>query len=209
MSPVIEETRLVAQFALGLVFLLSASGKLLRPAAFARGVTEYRILPESLGFGFGLLLIPVELLLAVSHLTGWQLALAAPAGLAALASFAVAVAVNLGRGRVLPCYCFGGRGGETISARTMARLLLLLAAELLVLTDPALFRTSQFVYPGRAANLSELGLLFFWATFLLVAGLWLLSVTDLMELLRPCPTCGSRTAKAEADPGRRETGGAS
>jgi hypothetical protein len=195
----IDEARLVAQLAIGLVFLLSASAKLLNPAGFARGVVEYQVLPESLAYIAGLLLIPLEVFLAVSHLSGWMLAFAVPAGLGALVAFAAAVAINLRRGRALPCYCFGGEGGETISARALARLLLLLACELFVLTDPALFGRSQLVYPGRLASFSELGLALFWATFLLVAALWVLSVTDVIELLRP----GAREVRAGSNPAGR------
>jgi hypothetical protein len=194
----IDETRLVVQLAIGLIFLLSAPGKLLNPSGFARGVMEYQVLPESLAYGVGLLLIPLEVFLAVSHLTGWLLAFAVPIGLAMLASFATAVAVNLRRGRVLPCYCFGGYGGETIAGGTLARLLLLFAGELLLLADPSLFMTGQLVYPDRITSFSELGLTLFWAMFLLVVGFWFLSVTDVIKLSRPCRTCGARAAGADS-----------
>jgi len=181
----LDETRLVLQLAIGLVFLLSACGKLLNPHGFARGVMDYQVLPNSLAYGVGLVLIPVEVLLAVSHLSGWLLAFAVPLALAILASFAAAVAVNLRRRRVLPCYCFGDHGGETISRRSLIRLLLLVAGELLLLANPTLFATSQLVYPHRLAGFSDLGLVLFWAIFLLVAGLWFLSIADVMEVLRP------------------------
>ena len=194
----IDKTRLVVQLAIGLVFLLSAPGKLLNPRGFARGVSEYQVLPESLGYRVGLFLIPLEVFLAVSHLSGWLLAFAVPLGLAMLASFATAVAVNLKRGRVLPCYCFGGHGGETISGHTLGRLLLLFASELLLLADPSLFMASQVIYPDRIASLLGFGLALFWAMFLLVAGFWLLSATDVIELLSPCRTCGARAAGAKS-----------
>jgi hypothetical protein len=199
---VIDEARLVVQLALGLVFLLSASGKLLNPAGFARGVAEYKVLPATLAYIAGLLLIPLEIYLAASHLTGWTLAVAVPAGLVTLASFAAAVAVNLKQGRALPCYCFGGQGGEIISGRTLVRLFFLLSGELLLLADPDLFSASKLVYPGRAASISEFGAALFWAMFLLVAGLWLLSLTDLIELFRPSR---SSTARADSNATRRQT----
>jgi len=196
----VDETRLVSQLAIGVVFLLSASGKLWHPVGFARGVADYRILPESLAFVVGLLLIPVELFLAVSHLSGWLLAFAVPLGLAMLACFAIAVAVNLKRDRVLPCHCFGGAGGETVSGRTLARLLLLIACELFVLADPALFGAGRLVYPGRVASISEFELALFWATFILVAGSWLLSAPDVSALLRPCRTCGAQAGGPASRP---------
>jgi hypothetical protein len=204
-----DETRLVVQLAIGLVFLLSATGKVLHPISFARGVADYQILPESLAFGVGLLLIPLEAFLAVSHLSGWLLAFAAPTGLALLAVFGIAVAVNLKRGRALPCYCFGDQSGETISGRTLARLLLLFAGELLVLSDPALSTAGRLTYPARVNNFAELGLAFFWATFLLIVAIWLLSLTDLLALLRRCRTCGAGAGQPDATSEQEPSSGTS
>jgi hypothetical protein len=195
-----DEIRLSVQLALGLVFLLSALGKALNPAGFARGVKEFQILPGSLAYIAGLLLIPLEMFLAVSHLTGWLLGLGVLIGLATIASFVVAVSINLKRGRALPCYCFSGQGGETLSGRTVARLLLLFAGELLLIADPGLFSASELIYPGRVGDLSELGFSLFWAIFTLIAGMWLLSLPDVIELLNPGYTFGRRRAKTEPGP---------
>jgi hypothetical protein len=179
-----DETLLVVQIAIGLVFFLSATGKLLNPARFAAGVAEYRILPESLAFIVGLLVIPLEIFLGISHLSGWLLSFAVPIGLAMLASFMIAVATNLKRGRVLPCYCFGGGEGEMISGLTLVRLVLLFAAELLVLAGSGWSGTVKLTYPDRVAGFAELGMVFFWATFILVVAVWLLSIADVIALLR-------------------------
>src|SRR5262245_20272080 len=64
---------LVVQLAVGLVFLLSAAGKIMTPRDFARGVVEYQVLPDRLSYLVGLLLIPTEILLAAVHLTGMLL----------------------------------------------------------------------------------------------------------------------------------------
>jgi len=178
------EMLLVVQLALGTVFVLSAAGKLRDPKSFARGVVDYRILPPPLAYSLGFLLIGLEAWLAIAHLTGWLLAVAVPVGLGTLASFAAAVGVNLGRGRALPCYCFGARSGETISLRTMARVLFLVGAELLLLGEPSLFASSQIVYPGRIASLSQLGLAFFWATFTLVVISWLLNSPEVRDVVK-------------------------
>ncbi len=191
------EMGLVVQLALGIVFLLSAAGKLRDPAGFARGVADYQIVAASVAHPVGLLIIALEGWLAIAHLTGWLLAAAVPLGFGMLTTFAVAVGMNLGRGRVLPCYCFGGRGEETISARTLARLLLLLLCEALLLADSSLFTTSQLVYHSRIVSFSELALALFWATFLLAVGSWVFSLPDLVDLLRPCRTCTAWAAVAD------------
>lgn len=192
------EMRLSFQFAVGLVFLLSSLSKLASPARFAQGVVEYQILPKRLAFILGLLLIPWELLLAISHLTGWFLAVASPAAVVTLLIFVIAVGINLRRGRTLSCHCFGG-GGEQISGSTLARLLLLIVAELFVLSDPAMFDKAASTSVNRTEGTIELVLLFLWSVFLLVAAFWLLSLKDLTALLRPCSTCGTQQ-KVEPPP---------
>ena len=185
----LDELRLIVQLAIGIVFLLSASSKVLHPVTFARGVRAYKLLPDSLAFVVGLLLIPIEIILGISHLVGWLLSYMAPLALATLISFAIAVGVNLKRGRVLPCYCFGGQRGEQITKRTLVRLGLLVAGELFVLADPALFASDRLTYPERTGDLVLLSTILICAVFVLVAGRWVLTVPDIVDLFRPCPTC--------------------
>ena len=184
----LAELRLVLQLALGCVFLLAVAGKLGDPGAFARGVVRYGILPERLGFAFGLLLLPVEAFLAVAHLTGWGLGLAAPLGIATLASFGLAVGVNLRRGGGLPCFCFGSGSDETLSLRSLVRLLLLLAAESLVAAGLA--TDGGLVHPGRLATVSEAIHAGAATVLLLLSASWLLKAGDIVELFRACTTCG-------------------
>ncbi len=181
------DLQLVVRFALGIVFVLSSIGKLRDPKSFADGVADYQILPASLAHVAAVLIIGLEGWLAITHVTGWQLAFSVPLGVGMLMSFAVAVGVNLGRGRALPCYCFGGHDGETISGRTLARLLLLLLCEVFLLANPDSLTASLSVYPQERVGLLELGLALFWAVFLLVVGSWLLSLPDFVAWLRPMP----------------------
>ena len=183
------ELLLIVQLAIGIVFLLSASSKVLQPATFARGVRAYKLLPDSLAFAVGLLLIPIEIILGVSHLVGWLLSSMAPLALATLISFAIAVGINLKRGRVLPCYCFGGQGGEQITKRTLVRLGLLIAGELFVLADPALFVADRLTYPNRTPDLVLLSFILICAVVVLIVGRWLLTLPDIVDLFRPCPSC--------------------
>ncbi|HEX4965579.1 MAG TPA: MauE/DoxX family redox-associated membrane protein [Thermoanaerobaculia bacterium] len=178
--------RLVAQLALGLVFLLSALGKLRHPAAFLRGVAEFEILPVPLAKAFGAVVIPAEAFLAAAHLTGWGLRVAVPLGIALLLAFTTAVTVNLRRNRDLLCHCFDSLGGERVSARSVAQLVLLLAAELLLLSQPP-----GLVYPQKVATLGDLALAAVWAVFSLLAGLWLLRADEVIQLFRRhrCKTC--------------------
>ncbi len=189
----LEAVRLVARLALGLVFLLSTLGKLRRPVAFLRGVAEYEILPAPLAYVFGAVLIPVEAFLAVAHLTGWGLRMAVPLGIAVLLTFAAAVGINLGRNRDLLCHCFDSLGGERISARSLAQLGLLVAAEVLLLSGPALRPAN----PGKPGDLALAGV---WAVFSLLAGLWLLRADEVFQLFRRyrCKTCSQAPSASSA-----------
>lgn len=176
----IAKILLVVQLAIGTVLLLASVGKWRNPMGFAHGIADYEILPDRLSAAFGLLLIPVETWLAFSHLTGWWISLAAPLGLVMFASFSVAIAINLARGRALPCYCFGDGGSETISVQTLGRLLLLLVGEGLLFLSPG---PRGLVY-HQLATLRELGFSLFWMALLMITVMWILALTDLFELLR-------------------------
>lgn len=174
-----SEMLLGIQIVLAAMFSLSVAGKVLDPSGFIEGVAEYKILPSRLTYSLGVVLIFVELFLAVSHLTGWLLGLAAPIALVTLSSFAVAISVNLRRGRVLPCYCFGRYGSEMISGETLARVIMLICAELLVALKPMLIHEG-LVYKQQVT----VGVTLVLATALLLTGMWVLSVPDLIRVLR-------------------------
>jgi Methylamine utilisation protein MauE len=168
--------RLVVQLAIGILFLISSAGKLRDRGSFTEGLAAYRILPSSWASVGGLFIIGVESFLAAAHISGHLLKVGLLAGLALIASFALAVCFNLARGRVLPCYCFGS-SGSTISWATLARLALLAFGEAFLL------RMYQPLLPLRLAVL-QLAFALFWSILLLVAGLWLFAVGDVVRLLR-------------------------
>jgi hypothetical protein len=176
----------VLQLALGFVFLLGATSKLRQPSAFARTVGRYRLLPSGLARPAALGLIALESFLAVSLLTGWGLELALPVAVASLLMFSAAVAVNLRRGRQIPCGCFGD-SSELLSVRTLVRLSMLLAAAVVLLVldlagTPAL-AVGQVV-AGGWAGLVEALVSAALAAFLLLLGLWLLNLPEVWWLLR-------------------------
>ena len=172
---------LVVQLAIGSVLLFSSLGKWRDPLGFAHGVEDYEVLPDRLAVIFGLLLVPLETAIAVSHLTGWWISSAVFLGLTMFGSFAVAVAINLRRGRSLPCYCFGDSRGQTISPQTLARLLLLIAGEGLLLLSLQKSGTANSVF--QLATPREFGIALFWTAFVVVAAMWVLGLPDLHELL--------------------------
>jgi hypothetical protein len=203
----VSELRLIAQLALGLVFGLACTAKLRAPAAFVNGVVEYEVLPRPAALALGVLLIPLEGLLAASLLSGWMAGVALPVAMALLAAFAVAVAINLARHREVPCHCLGGGPGETISPRTLARLALLLGGVALVAADrtawgPPLTRWTA----ARTAGGEDLMHAVMLAALLLAAGVWLLHAPELWTLARSAPAppgARSQAARRSAGGGRR------
>jgi Methylamine utilisation protein MauE len=182
----IESLFLLVQLSLGLVFLAAFATKVRAPAELLRGIAEYEVLPPSLARAAGILLIPMEGFLALAHLTGWMLAPASIAGLATLSAFTVAVSVNLGRRRDLPCHCFGGGGKERISRKTLARLLLMLGGELAVLAGVGLApeRFEGWVFPARIQSASELIHTALLCVLLLTVSAWLLRARDVWSLFQ-------------------------
>ena len=180
----VDAARLIAQLALGGVFLASTVGKLRSPAAFVRGVAEYGILPAPLAHALGILLIPVEAFLALAYLGGWQLTAALPLGVAALLVFALAVAITLVRNRDIRCHCFGSLADQRVSGRSLAQLALLVAVAL-------------FVWSGGGASgwpmaeSTDAVLALTWALLLLLASVWLLRADEVVQLFRRrrCKTC--------------------
>ena len=175
----LSEWYFVVRLALGLVFLLSVAGKLRNPRAFARGVAEYHIIPGLIVIPVTILIIGLEGWLSLAHLAAWETTIAFPIGLTTFVSFALAVGINLVRGRALPCHCFGGSDDEAISNRTLVRLFLLASSEAF------LVMVNRRTPVQQSISITNLASTVFWAVFLLIGGSWLLNLGDLKRLVMP------------------------
>jgi hypothetical protein len=90
-----------------LVFLTAAVGKMRHWLAFQGVLANYRLLPDALVVPMAYLLPPVEAVLALALVMGEQATWAVAGAAALLSLFAVAMAVNLIRGRrAIDCGCF-------------------------------------------------------------------------------------------------------
>ncbi len=110
----------------GVVFAYSVAPKLRKPRAFAEVVAKYELVPPALMWPASLLVIFAELIAAILLTTGIGTFIGVPIAVVTLATFAVAVLVNLRRGRAISCGCFGS-SSERISVATVARLFVLVA----------------------------------------------------------------------------------
>lgn len=179
----IQHLAYVLQLSLGVVFLLAAIPKLLRPRGFAFTVAGYRLLPRVAALALAPVVIAIESFVALSLLTGRLTAIALPLAMASLVTFSVAVAINLGRGRRGPCGCFGNQG-EQISSRSLARLsVLMIAVGLLIASSVPPLTVSAIAQLGLSALplVVQLGAA---GAFAILAGIWLLSIPELAFILR-------------------------
>jgi hypothetical protein len=121
--------------------------------------------------------IGAEGFLAVAFLTGWLLWIALPLSMVVLVIFAAAVLVTLHRKRLIRCGCFGNQS-EYVSRITLIRLLVLLASVLgLVLLGPSSLSVTAFAL-NAPSSLSYLVEDWGLASFMLLAGAWLLSPAE-------------------------------
>lgn len=102
---------LVVQLAIGFTFLRSSLGKVLKPAPFFEGLAAYEILPRWLSYPAGILLIIVEVLIAISHLSGWMFARVTFLTLGLLGVFLFVALRMLHAQAPVACLCFGA--GDT------------------------------------------------------------------------------------------------
>ena len=124
---------LTARVALVLIFLGSALAKLRDPQGARQAITDFGV-PASLAPTVALLLAPVELASAALLLT-LGLGVVAGALLAAglLAAFTVGIVVNLWRGNLVDCHCFGALSTKPLSWWSVARNATLIVLALVVL----------------------------------------------------------------------------
>lgn len=167
----------VARYSVGIVFLVSALSKLGDFPSFVRGLARYEILaPRSLRLA-GAVVVGCELLGAASLVTGIARAAGSALGLGLSVIFFLAVAVNLHRGRVFPCHCFGANTADVIGPATLVRTgLMAVGAAVALVTLPA--ASTEHLTSKHIVALFALAL----ATIAVTR--WLLSAADLRVLYR-------------------------
>lgn len=173
-----SQIELALRICLASVFLVSAAAKLRAPQAFARSVANYGLLPRGSARAVGLLLLPVELLLAAALATGWLGHLSELSAGLLLAMFGGAVSVNLVRGRAIRCGCFGT--DEVISIRTLARLGLLGAGVALLAAVPT---SGALAWEHAVTDVGLLSASLSLAAGLVAFSIWVLHAPDVVAVL--------------------------
>ncbi len=156
-TEVAGHSQIVIRLMIGFILLVSALTKLRSLPAFVEGVLDYRVLPPTIARPFGWFLPFVELGTAVLLLADVLPLLAGGLTLSLLVSFALALAINAGRGRAIPCYCFGANQQHRIGWQTLVRDVVLLPPASWLLWA-AVSGTSQPMPQSLFPRLSILGI---------------------------------------------------
>lgn len=117
---------------LGLWLLVSVLAKLASWRAFRAGIVDYQLGPPWAAGLAGWIVPGVELTSALMLLAGGWLRLAAGLTAFLVIVFGLAMAVNLRRGRRIPCYCHGSFRPRPIGAGAITRNLWLLACAMVL-----------------------------------------------------------------------------
>lgn len=133
MPPLPVDLLIAVRVLLALVFLVAGAGKLGHRVELEGVIANYRVLPRMLAGPFARVLGPVEILIGLALLAG---PLSTPhaefAAALLLAAFALAMTINLQRGRVqIDCGCFRGTLRQRLRSELVLRNLVLAGAAIL------------------------------------------------------------------------------
>jgi len=140
----IDPAILLAARVLGaLVFGMAVFGKLRHRDEFVGVVANYRLLPEAVAAPAAWLIIALESLVALSLASGLVPMVGAVLAVALLCGFAIAMTINLARGRKeIDCGCFQSALRQRLSVALVVRNLVLIAT-LLPLVESAFAERAQ------------------------------------------------------------------
>ena len=142
-----------------LVFAAAVAGKIRHRHELAGVVANYRLLPEPLAASAAWMIVGLECLVVLSLVGGLRLAAGATLGIVLLACFALAMAINLARGRhEIDCGCFQSGLRQRLSAALVARNLLLAALLTPLLAAPAASATALQWVDGLGAAVAAYAL---------------------------------------------------
>lgn len=112
---------MVARLALGVIFLVAAWGKIADPAALAKIIHNYQILPDVF-INLSALILPwVEAVIGLFLIAGYATRGASLLSTLLLAVFIAAMAYAYLRGYDTQCGCFTTKADDPISPRTLVR----------------------------------------------------------------------------------------
>jgi uncharacterized membrane protein YphA (DoxX/SURF4 family) len=186
----------VLRVCVGAIFAYAGIAKLRQLTRFVAGLEALAILPNRWAAAAALLVAASETAVGLLLLAGVAVPLAAAWALGLLMIFGVVQSTLFRRESPQPCLCFSPSAGETVSGRTLARIILL-AAAVGVLGYSAM---GAPLVPARGAGVWTEAAVSRVNTFLLAALLlsvvsWALALPVVAQVRRPCATCATRVGQ--------------
>lgn len=114
-------TIVIARWMLAGILLIAGITKLFDREGFIQAVELYRVLPARLTRVFALCLPYLEVISGFGLLVGLWTRAATMLAIALFVSFAIAIAINVARGKDLDCHCFGKLRQEKTSPVSLFR----------------------------------------------------------------------------------------
>jgi uncharacterized membrane protein YphA (DoxX/SURF4 family) len=145
--------QLLLRLVLGGLLLLAGVSKLTDRAAFREAVANYDVLPLWLERPFAALVPLMETALGVLLLIGLGTRVAAALAAPLFLSFAIAIGINVWRGRSFDCQCFGAAQREGIGPTALLRSSLLVLGALVVAIGASRFGSVELALFGSAGHL--------------------------------------------------------
>ena len=140
---------------LALIFLSAAVGKMRHWSVLEGVIANYRLLPRSWSAAIAYALPPAEALIGLCLLLGLVLPWAGLAAAGLLGAFALAMAINLLRGRAhIDCGCFQGALRQSLCWPLVARNALLLLLALLTARSSAMAAQAWDMLNGIMASIA-------------------------------------------------------
>jgi uncharacterized membrane protein YphA (DoxX/SURF4 family) len=127
-----EPLLLVLRLALGVTMLWAGLSKVSETALFALTVRAYDVLPQELVHGFAIVVPWIEILLGICLVVGFWVRGSGLASAVLLASFGVAIGVNLFREADITCGCFGLDGAAGSLTDALIRDILMIVASVIL-----------------------------------------------------------------------------
>jgi hypothetical protein len=199
----------VLRVGVGVIFAYAGLAKLRQLTRFVAGLEALAILPARWAAPAAVLVASSETAVALLLLTGLAVLFAAAWALGLLIVFGVVQSTLFRRESPQPCLCFSPSAGETVSGRTLARILLLAAAVGVL----GYAETGALHVPARGtgawteAAVSQVNTWLF-ATLLLSVISWALALPVVVQVRRPCATCATRMGQTDVLDGQEVRDGA-
>lgn len=148
--------QLLLRLVLGGMLLLAGVTKLAERTSVREAIDAYDVVPAALARPFAAVLPWLETMLGVLLLLGLGTTIAAALAAPLFLSFALAIGLNLRRGRSFDCHCFGSVQSERIGGPVLLRSVALVLVAIIVAVGASRFGAVELALFGSSEELPSL-----------------------------------------------------